>query len=113
MTTDEFFERVKNKKIDLSSVDVALVDANHSSEYVLRDFYNVLPIVKDQGLIILHDTYPESFECVGKEVCGDAYKAAWEISTKNVSFLECCTLPIHPGLTFIRKRKYQVPWVKV
>ncbi len=47
---------------------------------------------------------------IKKKLCGDAYLAAWEISIKNIPLIEHFTLPVHPGLTFIRKREYQVPW---
>ena len=110
MTTDVFFEKVKNKEIELTSLDVAFIDANHSKENVLRDFYNVLSILKDSGVIILHDTYPKSEREIRCDKCGEAYLAAWEISIRNIPSIECFTLPIHPGLTFIRKRNYQVPW---
>ncbi len=35
-----------------------------------------------------------------------------KISIRNIPLIKCFTLPVHPGLTFIRKRNYQVPWGK-
>jgi hypothetical protein len=110
MTTDQFFEKVKNKEIDLLYVDAAFIDANHSRESVLKDFYNVWSILRDNGIIILHDTYPKDKIFVDEKLCGDAYLAAWEISLKDIPMIEYFTLPVHPGLTFIRKREYQVLW---
>jgi len=110
MTTDKFFEKVHLGEIYLPFVDVAFIDANHSKEYVLKDFYNVLPIVKDQGVIILHDTYPKNKNFARDDFCGDSYKFAWDISIKNISGIECCTIPIHPGFTIIRKRQQHLLW---
>jgi len=110
MTTDKFFEKIKAEKIKLSYIDAAFIDANHNSKYVLRDFYNVWALLRNQGVIILHDTYPKNKKFTSKELCGDAYLAAWEISLKNIPMIEYFTLPIHPGLTFIRKREYQISW---
>jgi hypothetical protein len=38
------------------SVDLAIVDACHDTEYVLNDFLKVKPFVRDGGIILLHDT---------------------------------------------------------
>ena len=110
MTTDEFFENIDIGEIYLPFISVAFIDANHSSEYVLKDFYNVLPFVKDQGIIILHDTYPKNKNFIRNDFCGDSYKFAWDISIKNIPGIECCTVPIHPGFTIIRKRQQHLSW---
>jgi hypothetical protein len=110
MTTDKFFEKINLGEIHLPFVNVVFIDANHNSKYVLKDFYNVLPMVKDQGIIILHDTYPKNKSFISDEFCGDSYKIAWDISIKNIPEIECCTIPIYPGFTIIRKRQQQLLW---
>jgi predicted O-methyltransferase YrrM len=41
-----------------SSVDVAIIDACHDTPFVINDFYKVVPYIKPQGLVLLHDTHP-------------------------------------------------------
>jgi predicted O-methyltransferase YrrM len=40
------------------SVDLAIVDACHDTPYVINDFLRIAPYMKDDGMILLHDTHP-------------------------------------------------------
>ena len=40
------------------TVDLAVVDACHDTDYVLNDFYVVEPFVRDGGIVLFHDTHP-------------------------------------------------------
>lgn len=39
-------------------VDLALIDACHDTEYVINDFFKVLPFMRSRGMILFHDTHP-------------------------------------------------------
>lgn len=104
--TNDFAEALKRNPI---SIDMLFIDADHSKESVLKDFWNFFPFVKDQGLILLHDTHPKNQQYTDKGYCGDAYLVIDELKNHNDEF-ELMTIPIHPGLTLIRKRKTQLVW---
>jgi len=40
------------------SVDLAVIDACHDTEYVLSDFLKVQPYVAPDGVVLMHDTHP-------------------------------------------------------
>jgi len=56
-TTDSYAKALKKKPI---KIDMLFIDADHSKKSVMRDFNNFFPYVVDQGLILLHDGYPEN-----------------------------------------------------
>ena len=105
-TTDQFAEALKQNPI---SIDMLFIDADHSKESVLKDFWNFFPFVNDHGLILLHDTHPKNYQYADKGYCGDAYLVIEELKNHSDEF-EMMTIPIHPGLTLIRKRKTQLSW---
>lgn len=107
-TTDSFVKifASQNKKIDL-----LFIDADHCKESVLQDFWNYFPYVSDHGLILLHDTHPKNLQYTDKGYCGDAYLVVEELKNHSNEF-EFMTIPVHPGLTLIRKRRTQLRWDK-
>jgi hypothetical protein len=107
-TTDEFAITLQAHPI---SIDMLFIDADHSKEAVLKDFWNFFPFVSPHGLIILHDTHPKNVDYTQPGYCGDAYKAAEELSKRTDGF-EIMSLPVHPGLTLCRKRKTQLSWME-
>jgi len=105
MTTQEF---IKNYAAELAPYDFVFIDADHSAKAVEADLCGIWPHVSNEGLILLHDTNPESVHDTDPQLCGDAWKFSKVIQTEtdyfdNVKF-EAVTLPYHPGLTIIRKR---------
>ena len=96
--------KVKNYRFDL-----IFIDGDHSKNAVREDFFGALSVINDEGIILLHDTYPVDSLATIQARCGDGYEAIWEIS-RAVSEYELVTIPVHPGLTIVRKRKGQVPW---
>lgn len=44
--------------LPLGSVDLAIIDACHDTDYVVNDFFKVLPFMSTKGVILLHDTHP-------------------------------------------------------
>ena len=109
MTTDNFFQKLRYKEIILPSFDLVFIDSNHESNQVFKDFWNVLSFVSEQGIIIVHDTYPPSSKFLSKRFCFDSWKVPIilkEYISKNENCIfELCTLPSPPGYTIIRKAK--------
>jgi len=97
MSTDNFF--IQNEK----SFDMIFIDADHSYESVKKDFNNSLKILNRGGIIILHDTDPESDSLFSKGYCGDAYKIVNELELdKNLNVI---TLPIQEaGLSIVTRK---------
>lgn len=101
MTTDEYFNKIdKNSKFD-----VVFIDADHSHEQSLKDFLNVKDMVIEDGFIFLHDTYPINEAYMKTDLCNDVYKTALYIKQNLIDEFEVITLPIHPGVTMIKKIK--------
>jgi hypothetical protein len=89
--------------------DLIFIDGDHSKEMVLSDFKRCVNLVKEDGLILLHDAYPETKQQTTSLLCGDGYLAIEELS-RNTRDWEMVTIPVFPGLTICRKRSNQVPW---
>lgn len=43
---------------DGPSIDLAVIDACHDTDYVINDFHKVRPFVKPGGIVLFHDTFP-------------------------------------------------------
>jgi predicted O-methyltransferase YrrM len=106
MRTIEFAEKIKEKSI---LIDMLFIDADHSKKSVLEDFHAFFPFVRPHGLILIHDTHPRNKDFLTSDCCYDGYQAIQELSNQTSNY-ELVTLPIHPGLTLIRKRTTQLSW---
>ncbi len=99
MTTSKF----SAKYLPALKYQFALIDADHSSEAVVKDFDALFEHIEVGGYIFLHDTYP----CLGwllePKFCNDCYKAPIKIKEKYGEKIELLTLPLNPGLTIVRK----------
>lgn len=90
----------RDKKFDL-----VFIDADHKYESSLADFENSFPLVNENGLILLHDTYPTREELISKKYCGDSYKTAEVIRKEYSNECEIVTLPFYYGISVVRKMK--------
>jgi hypothetical protein len=96
-TTNFFFENFNE------GIDMAFIDADHCYESALTDFENVYKRINPGGIIILHDTDPESDHLIHPEYCGDSYKIVKYL--ENHPNLNCTTLPLtEAGLTIATKK---------
>lgn len=59
--------------------DVIIIDGNHSHDQTLDDFATALNHINQNGIIILHDIYPDNVEYTQPEWCGTAFKTAYSI----------------------------------
>jgi hypothetical protein len=96
-TTNEFFESFDE------GIDMAFIDADHCYESALKDFENVFQRLNNGGIIIMHDTDPESDHLIDPGYCGDSYKIVRFL--ENRSDINCYTMPLtEAGLTIITKK---------
>lgn len=77
--------------------DFALIDANHTYEYVKRDIASVLPYLTDDAYILFHDAnYP------------DVKRAINESVDSNANLTDCGKLSIEPTVLF--EKGEQITW---
>lgn len=91
--------------------DLVFIDGAHEHKISLNDFELVFPLVNDNGIILLHDTYPPSEPFIGKSFCYDTYKTAENIRD-NFPEYEFITLPFYFGISIFRKLTRQLLWKK-
>lgn len=117
MTTDEFFANLQDQtkkefwgKIPIQrftdplfQVDLAFIDADHSYEQSLKDFKNLWPYIKTNGIVMFHDSYPHHPFLTQLEWSGTVYKTIKWIKANMYEDCEIVTIPVSPGLTIIRK----------
>lgn len=105
-TTDLFFETIKDSLL----IDMLFIDANHDYAQALKDFINFSSIVNDNGIILMHDTFPIDENHTLNWRCSDVWRVASHIRKNYSKDFEIVTLPIHPGISIIRKSSKQLVW---
>ncbi len=84
-------------------IDMAFIDAEHTSGAAFQDFEDLFPHLIESGIIFMHDTYPCAKEYLITGYCGDVWRVPDMIKAKYGRECEILTIPIQPGLTMIRK----------
>jgi predicted O-methyltransferase YrrM len=102
MPSDQFFadHRALRRVFDL-----IFIDGLHTADQAQRDLANAVKMLKQDGTIVMHDTYPMRKEWTDESVCGDVYKVVPKISQER---FQVATLPLFPGLTFVVKGRPRV-----
>jgi hypothetical protein len=96
-TTNSFFEHFNQ------GIDMAFIDADHCYESVLVDFEKVYNRLNPGGIIILHDTDPESNHLFNPGYCGDSYRMVKYLEDRPD--VNCTTFPLtEAGLTIVTKK---------
>lgn len=58
----QIYENTKNINVldflPEKSVDLAIIDACHDSDFVINDFLKVLPVLHSKSIVFFHDTHP-------------------------------------------------------
>jgi len=94
-------------------IDLLFIDADHKAKAVIADFMALNRFVpKGHGLILLHDTHPNSEGLLKKGYCDDAWKAAETIHRHGMfADWEIVTLPgPYAGLSIIRNAEKHLEW---
>lgn len=99
-SSSSFIDVIQSTKVQ---IDLLFIDADHSMDAVLNDFYNYLPFVNENGLILIHDSFPQSLEYTDEGYSGTCYKAIELIKLNMTDEYEILTVPFPPGVTMIRK----------
>ena len=105
-TSDDFF-----RETDIPTVALGFIDGGHMYEQVKRDFWNLFPLLVDNGYIFMHDTYPPHESWTHENACGDGYKLRQELETMRDK-MDCFTFAysaIETGLTMVRKKPRNLP----
>lgn len=96
-TTNQFFETFNE------GIDMAFIDADHCYESAKIDVENVYKRLNPGGIILMHDTDPESDRLIHPGYCGDSYRIVKDL--ENNPDINCLTIPItEAGLTIISKK---------
>ena len=100
-TSDNFFINNKDK------FDIIFIDGLHHYEQVIKDIYNALAILNDNGHILIHDCLPRTIahQAIPRyrgSWNGDVWKSIVELRTK--ADLEVFTCEIDFGVGVIRKK---------
>lgn len=107
--SDEMFA-----KNEITPLAFAFIDGDHHYEQARKDFFNTVPLMVDNGYIMLHDTYPPSEDYVPHNACGDVYKLRQEIE-KDKRF-DCLTLVgcgSYVPCTLVRVKPKNLPYYQV
>ncbi|OGE25566.1 hypothetical protein A3C32_03595 [Candidatus Daviesbacteria bacterium RIFCSPHIGHO2_02_FULL_41_14] len=107
LSTNEYIKTLKKHPI---AIDLLFIDADHDAKSVLQDFKNFFPFVTDQGIILLHDSYPSSWEATIPRSSSTCYQAIQKLAQKQHGF-EMITIPLSPGITICRKFSCHLPWL--
>lgn len=97
-STDQFSKDI----LPTLTFQYAFIDADHSSEQVVKDFENIYKYIQSDGYIFLHDTYPCLEILLRPNFCNDCYKSPLKIRELYPT-IEMVTLPLNPGITIIHK----------
>lgn len=97
-TSDEFFEMWNSRPGLFVGFDLIFIDGDHSKPQVWKDIRNAMAVVKESGIIAVHDTLPLKQEWANSH-CGEGYKV---IQRKMMEpDLQVWTMPLFPGLSLI------------
>ncbi len=83
-------------------VDMIFIDADHSHESSYNDFINYKDLVKDDGIILLHDTCPCNEDMTKPKSCHDTWKTAVKIKEQHSHECEITTIPDGCGVSIVR-----------
>jgi hypothetical protein len=106
-TSDSFFQR-----LNMPVIAYAFIDGDHCYEQVKKDFWNTWPLLNDEGVIALHDTYPPDAEWTDENRCGDVYRLRQELEKRDdmdvFTLGRGCVIGV--GFTIVRKKRADYPY---
>lgn len=104
MTSDDFFEKIKDTE---KKYDFIFIDGLHETDQVDKDINNAFKHLRENGIIMLHDTVPSSFEAqivprTQRRWNGDVWKSVVKIRFNNPN-CTVMTLDLDEGCTLIKR----------
>lgn len=106
-SSDEFF-----KRLNMPSIAFAFIDGDHNYEQAKKDFWNTWPLLVDEGVIALHDTYPPDESWTDENKCGDVYRLRQELEKRDdmevITIGRGCVIGV--GVTFAKKKRSGYPY---
>jgi hypothetical protein len=107
MSSDQFFEINKDK------FDIVFIDGMHLREYVLRDVYNSLSILNENGVIVIHDCIPthehnQFRERISRNWQGDVWKAIVQLA-QDGHLMQLLNVETGIVLLWNLKKEYHIP----
>ena len=104
MTSDDFF--IENEEL----FDVIFVDGLHTEEQCSKDIWNALTYINDGGMVIVHDTMPESENMTGDEPRdilwqGNCWKPIHRLVNMKQDVYDINTFYMDWGITIIKNVK--------
>lgn len=94
MTSDAFFASYGR------AADIIFIDGDHDVAQVGIDIANAMNTIVDDGIIIVHDTFPIKPEWA-KSHCGDGGIVIESMA--RLGDRHAATIPLFPGLSFVTK----------
>lgn len=111
ISTNNFYRWWKKRK-GIESIDLLFIDADHSYTQSYIDFLNYRTLVKYDGLILFHDSYPSCKENTESKESGEVWRTIWDIRKKHPVDFEVVTIPGECGLSIVRKANRQLKWIE-
>lgn len=117
MTSDAFFEQLKQDKVLSSSIkfDVIFIDGLHCATQVEKDIENALGFLKEEGFLVLHDCNPPTEYHAREDRLYTLSPAlrSWNGTTWKAFYkcrlnpsLSCCCIDSDWGIGIITRKKY-------
>lgn len=109
MTSNEFFEKIKEPESGLDTMqwDIVFIDGLHEANQVLTDVFNAVKRLTPNGMIVLHDCNPPTYQHVttgdpGGNWNGDVYKAAFVLNKMKSPTSEFYVIDTDWGMGVLR-----------
>jgi len=117
ISSDAFFENSYDYKDSGDGFDCIFIDGDHTYKQSKKDLENSLKLLKEGGLILLHDTNPNNIKEItpnnnGKAWCGEVWKTVLEAKWDGYVIQ---TIPDDYGLTIItgEQKKFEGEIIQV
>lgn len=106
--SDNAFHNCPNEiffKTNKDMFDLIFIDANHRFEYVQKDFVESEKVLNENGIIIIHDTWPPDED--SNKHCYDS----WKMQDMDHDDFELINLPFFYGLLMFKRHERKPWWV--
>lgn len=89
------------EQLKADSVEMVFLDSSHEYAHSLRELVQIERVLVENGVLLMHDTYPPNAAQEQPGYCGDVWRLAAELDSRPG--WQAMTLPAQYGLTLARK----------